>query len=187
MRKPDESTATIERDLGAIDEALSAGAAWHEDPEVRELQELGLALRSDAPDPDPAFEAELRGRMEAGFQAKPGSRRAWIHGRRAHVGAALARAPRLLPGAGIAAGVLIAVGIAAAGLPDITSNGDRDAGAGGGGGGAERQAPGRAPSGTPQNLGGGAASGDAAGRGAASADALLSEDQLLSRRAPLPL
>jgi Domain of unknown function (DUF4349) len=175
MRKPDESTATIERDLGAIDEALSAGAAWHENREVRELQELGLALRSDAPDPDPAFQAELGRRVEAGFPAKPGSRRAWVHRRRAGVGAALARAPRLLPGAGIAAGVLIAVGIAAAGLPDLRSNGDEDAGSGGGG--AEKPATVEALSPPPQDP----------GRGAAGRDAVLGEDRLLSRRAPLPL
>jgi hypothetical protein len=175
MRKPDESTATIERDLEAIDEALSVGAAWHEDSEVRELQELGLALRSDKPSPAPDFEGELRRLVEAGFPAEPGSRRARLNRTRARIGAALARTPRLLPGAGIAAGVLIAVGIAAAGLPDLRSTGDEDTGAGGGG--AERQGRVEAPSRAPQSV----------GRDAAGGGALLSEDRQLSRRAPLPL
>jgi hypothetical protein len=173
MRKPDASTATIERDLGAIDEALSAGVALHDDPDVRELQELGLALRSDAPGPDPAFEAELRRRVQAGFPPEPGTRRAWLHREGARLRAALVRTPRLLSGAGIAAGVLIVVGIAAAGLPDLRSTGDDDAGAGGGG--AEK-APVEALSRSPENPGGRAAR-----------DALLNEDRLLSRRAPLPL
>jgi hypothetical protein len=43
MSERDQSTATIDRDLGAIEEALSAGVAGHGDPAARELQELALA------------------------------------------------------------------------------------------------------------------------------------------------
>lgn len=60
--------------LAAIDEALETGAADHGDPLTRELQELALALRADAPEPDAAFRQELRGRVESGF-AKPASSR----------------------------------------------------------------------------------------------------------------
>ena len=35
--------------LTAIDDALETGAADHDDPLTRELQELALALRADAP------------------------------------------------------------------------------------------------------------------------------------------
>ena len=65
--KPPEDTATIERDLHAVDAALAGGAARHDDPVARELQELALALRADAPVPEPAFAQDLRGRVEAGF------------------------------------------------------------------------------------------------------------------------
>src|SRR4051794_9538621 len=58
--------------LAAIDDALETGAADHGDPLTRELQELALALRADAPEPDPGFRQELRGRVEKGF-AKPSS------------------------------------------------------------------------------------------------------------------
>ena len=59
--KPPEDTATIERDLHAVDAALAGGAARHDDPVARELQELALALRADAPVPEPAFAQDLRG------------------------------------------------------------------------------------------------------------------------------
>ena len=42
--------------LAAIDDALETGAADHHDPLTRELQELALALRADAPEADPGFE-----------------------------------------------------------------------------------------------------------------------------------
>jgi uncharacterized protein DUF4349 len=58
--------------LAAIDDALDTGAADHEDPLTRELQELALALRADAPGPDPGFQQTLRGRVENGFP-KPAS------------------------------------------------------------------------------------------------------------------
>jgi hypothetical protein len=170
MRKREEVTPTIERDLAAIDEALSVGAAGHEDFDVRRLQELGLALRADAPEPDPAFRAELRRRVQAGFPAEPASRRARVSAG-ARIGAAVARLPRrLLPAAGIAGGVLIAIVIAVA-PPD---NGDERAG--GGRGEAEKQVPPEALSRAPEKP----------GRDAANAGTLPSTDRVLGRSTPLP-
>jgi hypothetical protein len=65
--------------LVAIDEALETGAADHNDPLTRELQELALALRADAPEADPNFQRRLRGRVESGFQspASSGRRPLW--------------------------------------------------------------------------------------------------------------
>src|SRR5215216_4528367 len=61
--------------LAAIDDALDTGAADHHDPLTRELQELALALRADAPEADPGFERQLRGRVESGFPKPASSRR----------------------------------------------------------------------------------------------------------------
>jgi len=65
--------------LVAIDDALDTGVADHHDPLTRELQELALALRADAPEADPDFERRLRGRVERGFQspASSGRRPLW--------------------------------------------------------------------------------------------------------------
>lgn len=60
--------------LTAIDDALETGAADHGDPLTRELQELALALRADAPEPDPEFQHELGRRVRSGFP-KPASLR----------------------------------------------------------------------------------------------------------------
>ena len=61
--------------LAAIDDALETGTADHHDPLTRELQELALALRADAPEADPGFQRELRGRVESGFPKPASSRR----------------------------------------------------------------------------------------------------------------
>lgn len=61
--------------LAAIDDALETGAADHHDPLTRELQELALALRADAPEADSGFERQLRRRVEAGFPKPASSRR----------------------------------------------------------------------------------------------------------------
>ena len=50
-----EDTAIIERDLCAVDTALSDAGASHPDSAARDLQELALALRDDSPVPDPSF------------------------------------------------------------------------------------------------------------------------------------
>ena len=63
--------------LTAIDEALDTGVAADDDPLTRELQELALVLREDAPRPAPEFRERLGGRVEAGFALPGKPRRAW--------------------------------------------------------------------------------------------------------------
>ena len=65
---PPDDTATIARELHAVDAALSSGAVAHDDPDARELQELALALRADSPVPDPSF---ARGAGAAGGAGLP--------------------------------------------------------------------------------------------------------------------
>ena len=89
MSERDPATATMERDLAAIDEALDAGATTHPDPDARVLQELALALRADAPEPDAEFARELRGRVDAGFPPTQDS----LRGRLAAARTALGRRP----------------------------------------------------------------------------------------------
>jgi hypothetical protein len=55
-----------------IDTALASGAASALDPEERKLQELVLAVRDDAPAPEPDFALRMNARVAAGF---PQSRR----------------------------------------------------------------------------------------------------------------
>ena len=62
-------------ELVAIDDALETGVADHHDPLTRELQELALALRADAPQAEPGFQRQLRGRVERGFAKATASRR----------------------------------------------------------------------------------------------------------------
>jgi hypothetical protein len=133
------SDATIERDLAAVETALTAGAATHDDPIARELQELALELRADASRPDPAFAERLRERMEAGF---PDERRA----RRKRGASGFGRRV-LMPAAGVGVPLALIVGlIFALGGPDGTSTlsgGADDSGGGGAGagGGSVEQAP----------------------------------------------
>jgi hypothetical protein len=61
--------------LTAIDDALETGAADHDDPLTRELQELALALRADAPEPNAEFRHELGRRVRSGFPKLPPLRR----------------------------------------------------------------------------------------------------------------
>jgi hypothetical protein len=133
MKNP-EDTATIERDLRAVDAALGHGAPTHEDPSARELQELALALRADSTAPDRAFAGELGRRVEAGFPPEPGSR------------PPRSRLPRvkLLPVVGVVAPLLlIVVVVFAAGGPLQGGGNDDDAGDDGGGGSvASEPAPG---------------------------------------------
>ena len=53
--------------LTAIDDALDTGVATDDDPLTRELQELALALRADAPEPTHEFSEWLDRRVEDGF------------------------------------------------------------------------------------------------------------------------
>ena len=57
--------------LTAIDDALETGLAAHHDPELREIQELGLLLRADAPEPTVEYCEWLDERVENGFPKKP--------------------------------------------------------------------------------------------------------------------
>jgi Domain of unknown function (DUF4349) len=133
MNNP-EDTATIERDLRAVDAALGNGAATHDDPSARELQELALALRADSPVPRGAFAEELGRRVEAGFAPEPGSGPSRL---------ALPRA-RLLRVAGVAAPLLLIVVVVFAAGGALERGGDGDDAADGGGGGsvASEAAPG---------------------------------------------
>lgn len=63
-----------------IDTALASGSASALDPEERGLQELVLAVRDDAPVPDPDFALRLNARVAAGFPARRGGIRAWVVG-----------------------------------------------------------------------------------------------------------
>ena len=141
MTERDPATATIERDLAAIDEALEAGATTHPDPEARVLQELALTLRADAPEPDADFARDLRARLEAGFPPAPGSARAqWA--------SALPRfrrgTRRALPALATVTVILVplVLVVTLAGSPG-TGGGDDDSGAGdsGGGGGGSVAEP----------------------------------------------
>src|SRR4051794_41340724 len=66
-----DDTATIERDLEAIETALGSGSATHADPASRALQELALTLAADAPAPRPELVEQLGRRVEEGFQRPP--------------------------------------------------------------------------------------------------------------------
>jgi hypothetical protein len=132
-----EDTATIERDLHAVDAVLSGAAPSHEDPLARELQELALALQADAPVPGRTFAQELGQRVEAGFPADSGSRRSRF------------RLPRVnwLPVAGVVAPLLLIVVVvfAVGGPPSGNGGGDEESGSGGSGGGGAAVQPEAAP------------------------------------------
>ena len=109
--------------LSAIDDALDTGVAADDDPLTRELQELALVLRDDAPEPTQEFCERLDWQVESGFKKPSGSRRAWWQ-------------PLLQPAAalGLTAAAVLVVALAAGGLSG--SNNDDDGGAGGGAQGA---------------------------------------------------
>jgi hypothetical protein len=134
MSERDPATATIERDLAAIDEALDAGATTHPDPEARALQELALALRADSPEPAYEFERDLRARLDAGFPPPAGSARARLAAGGARFGG---RGRRLVPAlAAITAIVVPVVLVVTLGRSPQSGGGDDDPGsvAGDGGG-----------------------------------------------------
>jgi hypothetical protein len=164
MKHPDsDHTATLERDLQAVDAALRDGAAEHDDPFVRELQELGLLLQAEASEPDAEFAEALEKRMREGFPARPESARALADEVRDGLVAlrgwprnAVRKLPsprRMLPAAGALVTVVV-IGIALSSVDMNRSGGDDDGGSvaesGGGdaassaGGGGAEAAPGRA-------------------------------------------
>ena len=120
--------------LTAIDDALDTGLAAHDDPVTRELQELALALKADAPEPAPEFRERLGRRVEAGFPKQKRSKRAsW----RRFATPAFATGLILLPV------VLLAV-VAGGGGSNTDDGGGAGAaaqGGGGGGAGAVESAP----------------------------------------------
>jgi len=123
--------------LTAIDDALETGLAAHHDPELREVQELGLLLRADAPEPAAEYCEWLDERVENGF-AKPRKPRPLQSSWSRLGGPALAASLILVP--------LVLVAVLAGGSGTSTddgggSGGDSVASSGGGGGGAERAAP----------------------------------------------
>jgi hypothetical protein len=91
-----------------IDTALASGSASALDPEERRLQELVLAVRDDAPVPDPDFALRLNARVAAGFPTR----------RRVRMPALFARRPQLAA-LGAAASLLIALVVAVS----LSSNG----------------------------------------------------------------
>ena len=130
MSDRETSSAVMDRELAAIDEALDAGAARHAYPLTRELQELALALRADAPEAAEPFAAELRGRLEAGFPPPPTSLRARLRGLRPPP------ARKLLPALGTTALILLPLVVIVLATSGVLSVSDQDdaGGAGGGGG-----------------------------------------------------
>jgi Domain of unknown function (DUF4349) len=154
MTQPDShDTATLERDLHAVDAALRDGAADHDDPFVRELQELGLLLQAEAAEPDDEFAEALEKRMREGFPAKPGSARALADEVRDGLLAArgwprsavrnLPSPSRMLPAAAALVTVVV-IGIALSSVDMNRSGGDDDGGSAAvsGGGDAARSAGG---------------------------------------------
>jgi len=116
--------------LVAIDDALETGAADHSDPLTRELQELALALRADAPEPTAEFRDELRRRMRSGFpKPVPGPRPLWQRVATPAFATALVALPIVLL-------VILAGGSGESGL-----DGGSSGGTGGGGDDASEAAP----------------------------------------------
>ena len=99
MTAPDE-----DRDLASIEAALAEGRATATDPRERELQELALALRADAPQADPAFARRLDERVAGGF-AKPRRRRLRLPALRGRW------MPALAAGAAVLAAAVVAVSL----------------------------------------------------------------------------
>ncbi len=125
--------------LTAIDDALDTGLATDDDALTRELQELALALRADAPEPTEVYSEWLDRQVEAGFPRKGRSGPAWWQ--------------RLLQPAaaiGMTAAVVLVIALAAGGLSgssqddsgggSAASSGAAES-AGGGGGGVVHKGP----------------------------------------------
>jgi Domain of unknown function (DUF4349) len=159
MTHPDDTTLTVERDLRAVDDALRSGAADHDDPLARELQELALALRADAPKPRPEFADELEGRVQEGFPPEPGSLRSRRDGARAWARNTFGPmpSPRRLGQAGAVAATVVAV---VAGLSTLDLSDD---GIDGGDGGGDIAQSGDGGGGASASGGGGASAGGGGG------------------------
>jgi hypothetical protein len=107
--------------LTAIDDALDTGVAGDEDPLTRELQELALTLRADAPQPTGEFRERMDRRVDAGFPKQMSKARPdWQR--------------RLLQPAvavGMTGAAVLVIAVAAGGLSG--SRGSDESGSGGGG------------------------------------------------------
>ena len=142
-----------------IDTALASGTASALDPEERKLQELALAVRDDAPVPDPDFELRMNARVAAGFPVRRGG---WRGGLRT-----LTAARPRMAAMGAAASLLIAVVVALSLTNDSRNGGapgvaESTTSAGGGGESAaapaqKTVAPTTAGGAAPQSASGGAA------------------------------
>jgi hypothetical protein len=118
----------------------------YEEPLAPELQELALALRADAPEPDPAFAERLRGRVQAGFPRDDDSIRS----------RAPRRALRMLPAtAALATVVLVGLALSSIGTGVQLRGGDDAADGGGGDGGGASVAPLEDAGGGSEGAGGG--------------------------------
>jgi hypothetical protein len=126
MTHPDD-TATIDRDLGAVDAALASGSAEHAEPAARELQELALALSADAPRPQLEFAERLGGQVERGFP-RPTRAHRRVRTRRRRFGSL---AHDLAPLAGVVAAVLLIVGVTLVAGGGSSTNDDGSSGGGG--------------------------------------------------------
>jgi hypothetical protein len=158
--------------LTAIDDALETGVAADDDPLTRELQELALMLRDDAPEPTPVYSEWLGKQVEAGFPKQRSTKPpAW----RKLLSPALATGVIVVP--------LVAIVILAGGDSDLDS-----AGGGGGGGGVVAESGGGGGSAAAQGGDDGGSVGGGRERGAAAEPALdrAAKDQQLSRAVPLP-
>ena len=100
------SPETLE--LEAVDSAL---AGRYVAPEHAELADLALLLRDDRPEPDPGWATHLDRRVEAGFPSRPRERKLWIWFR------------NVSPALGLAACVLLVIGVAT-----LPSGGDDEGG-----------------------------------------------------------
>ncbi len=142
MTHPDD-TPTIDRDLDAVDTALASGAAGHDEPAARELQELALVLAAEAPHPRPEFAEKLSGRVEQGFPRPARAHRSARTGRgrvRTRRAAFGSLAHDLAPLAGVVATILLIAGVtlvAGGGGSDDNSADSGASSAGGGAGAAE--------------------------------------------------
>ena len=128
-----EETTTI-----LIDTALASGSATALDPEERNLQELVLALRDDAPTPDADFALRMNAKVAAGF---PSSKR------RIKLPAISLRRPQMAA-LGVAASVLIALVVVVSESNNDSQNANipalsdaREAGGGSDSGAASNAAP----------------------------------------------
>jgi hypothetical protein len=173
-----EETATIERDLAAVEAALASGTAAHEDPVSRELQELALELRADAPRPRDEWAEQMRARVAEGFPRAARAKRRRSAFLRDFV----------MPFGGVAAGLAVIVGLVL--IADGSNSGYEGGSDGGGGGSVAIESGGDDGGSVATDRGSGAAGGGAgesrARSGSGVADAIVSPDEPLAAKGFAP-